>query len=171
MIASLRDSCIFDAICLVPGNAFQYVRLWASGDFIRTSIVLDLKRNECTLTSEVFQQIFLFTNLLLHSLKLLRGGSGWHKLQWILNSHGRWVSGRTFSNPLIVFESIFNWGTSFRYRIFRGHSTSCVEFGQFKKKERERNLFYLGLIVFLKYVRKSLNLNNANISAICTLIS
>jgi len=44
MVASLRDSCIFDAICLIPGNALQYVRLWTGRDFISTSIILDLSK-------------------------------------------------------------------------------------------------------------------------------
>lgn len=169
MIASLRDSCIFDAICLVPGNALQYVRLWASGDFIRTSIVLDLKWNEYKLTSKVFQHIFLFTNLLLHSLKLLRGGSGWHKLQWILNSHGGWVSGWTFGNPLIVFDSIL--GNEFSLSYFQGSFNELCWVWAIQEKGKRKKFVLFRIDCFLKYVRKSLNLNNANISAICTLIS
>lgn len=111
----------------------------------------------------------MFTNLLLHSLKLLCGGSGWHKLQWILNSHGRWVSGRTFGNPLFVFRIDFQMGNVICQGSFNELSWVWAEYK--KKGKRKKFVLFRNDCFSFFFLICSLNLNNAINSAIHTLIS
>lgn len=115
-LTSFRNIRIFHSVCFIPCDSFQNVRLRSSGNFIRTSIIFNLK-NEMFESRDRLINLSI-ANLLLESLELLWCCVQGNKLQSAIDSHRSWMRWRTIDHPLVIIEWFSIWIETKRKKIF-----------------------------------------------------